>query len=67
MVSSQMQAIIKGSATKMPDVKNGMKAPSLKTFIARSGNHPIGEVLRIMNSIVINAVKIIVLIVNLFF
>ena len=46
-----------GRATKTPAIKNGTKLPSESTLMASNGTHPIGLVLRIMNEIVIVAVR----------
>jgi hypothetical protein len=49
-----------GTATKIPDKINGIKAPLKSTLCARRGIQPIGEVLRIINDREIKAVRMIV-------
>jgi len=56
-----------GPATNIPLNTNGIKDPSLRTFIARSGIQPTGDVFLIINANDIKAVNTIVLNVNRFF
>ena len=56
-----------GIATKIPAIRNGIRAPSKSTLMARRGTQPIGEVFRIMNEKVIVAVRMTVLKLKLFF
>jgi len=60
-----MHPIDTGRNTNTPAHRNGKNAPSLHILIIRSGIHPTGDVLRIMNPKVSRAVKHTVLIVNL--
>lgn len=56
-----------GNATKIPLIINGNREPSFNTLIANNGIQPTGDVFLIIKAIEINAVRITVLIVNLFF
>lgn len=64
-VSIQIHRKIIGRATNRPLIKKGTREPSLNTLIARRGTQPTGEVLRIINEIVIKAVRMMVFLLNL--